>query len=135
LKSKSRTKAAGPPLLYTSKNKSPMIDMDEWGKDPSVLAMRKVFKGMEKCLEKILEKLEISPYDQRIRKWLEKALEKFENACGVANQLGIVIDEKNAPAAYAGCLVKVMGSDGIQVPESIFPQYAETERIIQEVFK
>jgi hypothetical protein len=54
---------------------------------------------------------------------------------GVANQLGIVIDEKNAPAAYAGCLVKVMGSDGIQVPESIFPQYAETERIIQEVFK
>ena len=73
-----------------------MIDMDEWGKDPSVLAMRKVFKGMEKCLEKMLEKLEISPYDQRIRKWLEKALEKFENACGVANQLGIVIDQKNA---------------------------------------
>ena len=88
-----------------------MIDMDEWASDPSVLAMRKVFKKMEKCLEKILEKLEISPYDQRIRKWLEKALEKFENAWGVANQLGIVIDQKTAPATYAGCLAKII--DGL----------------------
>ena len=55
-----------------------MMHMDEWGRDPSVQAMRKVFKGMEKSLEKILGQLDISPYDQRIRGWLEKALAKFE---------------------------------------------------------
>jgi hypothetical protein len=38
-----------------------VIDMDEWGRDPSVQAMRKVFKGMETSLEEILEKLDITP--------------------------------------------------------------------------
>ena len=35
--------------------------MDEWGRDPSVQAMRKVFKGMEKALEEILSQLAIAP--------------------------------------------------------------------------
>jgi hypothetical protein len=47
--------------------------MDEWDKDPAVQAMRRVFSGMEACLVQILERLTISPYDHRIRGWLETA--------------------------------------------------------------
>ena len=65
------------------------MDMDEWGKDPAVQAMRRVFKGMETSLGEVLEQLAISPNDHRIRSWLEKALAKFEQSWGVAHQMGI----------------------------------------------
>jgi hypothetical protein len=109
--------------------------MDEWGRDPSVQAMRKVFKGMEKSLEEILEQLDISPYDHRIRGWLERALAKFESAWDISNQMGIIMNEKIAPAVYAYCLVRIIGSEGIKIPEGILPEDTESERLINEVFK
>ena len=109
--------------------------MDEWGRDPSVQVMRKVFKGMEKSLEEILEQLDIAPYDQRIRRWLEKALAKFETSWGVANQMGISMNENMAPAVYTHCLAKIIGSEGIEMPEGILSEEKDTARLIQEVFK
>jgi hypothetical protein len=119
----------------TSKNILAVIDMDEWGRDPSVQAMRKVFKGMEESLEDILGKLDISLYDHRIRGWLEKALEKFERARGVANQTGIIMNEQIAPVVYAHCLVKIIASEGIEIREGILAADKESERLIHEVFK
>ena len=116
-------------------NRSAHMDMDEWGRDPSVRAMRKVFKGMEKSLEKILGQLNIAPYDQRIRGWLEMALAKFETAWLVANQMGISMNEKIAPVVYSHCLVRVMRTEGIEIPEGILPEEKDTARVIHEVFK
>jgi len=112
-----------------------MVNMDEWGRDPSVRAMRKVFKAMEKSLGEILERLDIAPYDQRIRGWLEKALANFEKSWVVANQMGIIMNEKIAPLVYIHCLAKVIGSDGIDIPEDLLPEEKATERLIHEVFK
>ena len=115
--------------------RSVMMDMDEWGRDPSVREMRKVFKGMEKSLEEILGQLNITPYDQRIRGWLELALAKFEASWMVANRMGIVMNEKIAPAVYSHCLARVMRSEGIEIPQGILPQEKDTARLIHEVFK
>ena len=112
-----------------------MMDMDEWGRDPSVRAMRKVFKGMEESLEEILGQLKIAPYDPRIRGWLEMALAKFETSWSVANQMGISMNAKIAPAIYVHCLARVMGSEGIEIPEGILPEEQDTARLIHEVFK
>jgi hypothetical protein len=112
-----------------------MMDMDEWERDPSVQSMRKVFKAMEQSLEKIREKLCISPYDHRIRPWLEKTLEQFERSWTAANRLGIALDEKTASALYAACLVEVIGSEGIQIPEGVLAEHKEAERLIREVLK
>lgn len=112
-----------------------MMDMDEWGRDPSVQFMRKVFKAMEQSLEKIREKLSISPYDHRIRPWLEKTLEQFERSWAIASQLGITMDEKTASALYAACLVKVIGSAGIQIPEGLLAEHKAAESLIREVLK
>lgn len=49
---------------------------------------------MGKSLEEILGRLDIAPYDQRIRRWLEKALAKFEKSRVAANQMGIIMNEK-----------------------------------------
>jgi len=108
--------------------------MDEWGRDPSVQAMRKVFKAMETSLEEILKRLDISPYDYRIRGWLEQTLAKFERSCGVAHQMGIPMNEEMAPAIYARCLARVLGSEGIEIPQDLLPQQKEAERLVQAVF-
>ena len=107
--------------------------MDEWGRDPSVQAMRKVFEAIEKSLAKILERLNISPYDDRIRGWLEETLAKFERAWGLAHQMGIPMDEQTAPAVYVRCLAKVINSEGIELPQDLLPQQKAAEQVIDAV--
>ena len=111
-----------------------MTDMDEWGKDPSVQIMRKVFKGMEKAQHELLKRLDIMPYDLRIRRWRDQALALFERAWGVANRMGITMDEHTASVVYVHCLAKIMGAERINIPAGILPEAKSVERIFKEVF-
>jgi hypothetical protein len=111
-----------------------MTETDEWGKDPSVQVMRKVFKGMENAQHELLKRLDIIPYDLRIRRWREQALALFERACGVANRMGITIDEHTASLVYVHCLAKIMGAERINIPAGILPEARSVERIFKEVF-
>ena len=110
------------------------METDEWGQDPNVRAMRSVFGGMEAALEQILQALAISPYDRRIRQWLETALPKFEKAWYLARQAGVSMNEKGAPIVYAHCLAKVMTDNGIQIPDGILPAQMQVSALIDEVF-
>jgi len=109
------------------------MDRDEWGKDPSVQIMRKVFKGMEKAQHELLKQLDILPYDLRIRRWRDRALALFERAWGIANRIGITIDEQAASAIYVHCLAKIMGSEGIRIPAGFLPDARYVESILKEV--
>ena len=111
-----------------------MTDIDEWGKDLSVQNMRKVFKEMEKAQHELLKRLDITPYDLRIRRWRDQALALFERACGVANRMGITIDEHTASAVYVHCLAKVMSGEQIDIPPGMLPEAKSVERIFKEVF-
>jgi len=111
-----------------------MTDMDEWGKDPSVQIMRKVFKGIEKGQHELLKRLDITPYDLRIRRWREQALALFERAWGVANRMGIAMDEHTASAVYVHCLAKIMGAERINIPAGILPEAKSVGKIFKEVF-
>lgn len=107
--------------------------MDEWGRDPSVKAMRRIFKAMEKSLNDLLEQLNISPFDHRIKGWLEQALAKYERAWGEASRMGVPMDEKMAPAVYAHCLVKIIGSEGIKIPEGLLAIEKDVARLISDL--
>jgi hypothetical protein len=111
-----------------------MTDMDEWGKDPSVQFMRKVFKEMEKAQHELLKGLDIIPYDLRIRRWRDQALALFERAWGVANRMGITMDEHTASTVYVHCLAKIMSAERINIPAGILPEAKSVERIFKEVF-
>jgi hypothetical protein len=111
-----------------------MTDMDEWGRDPSVQFTRKVFKEMEKAQHELLKRLDITPYDLRIRRWRDQALALFETAWGVANRMGIIMDEHTASLVYVHCLAKVMGAERINIPAGILPDSKSVERIFKEVF-
>ena len=111
-----------------------MANMDEWGKDPSVQIMRRVFKEMEKAQRELLKRLDIIPYDLRIRRWRDQALTLFERAWGVANRMGIMIDERTASLVYVHCLAKVMSGEQIDIPPGMLPEAKSVERIFKEVF-
>jgi len=111
-----------------------MTEMDEWGKDPSVQFMRRVFKEIEKAQHEFLKQLEIKPHDPRIRGWREQALALFEKAWGIAYRMGITVDEHTASVVYVHCLAKIMGTERIQVPADIMPDAKTVERILKEVF-
>jgi hypothetical protein len=95
--------------------------------------MRKVFKGMEKAQHELLNQLDIPPYDLRIRRWRDQALALFERAWGVANRMGIPMDEQTASTVYVHCLAKIMGSEGISIPAGILPEAENIEGVLTEV--
>jgi hypothetical protein len=108
--------------------------MYEWGKDPSVQIMRRVFKEMEKAQHELLKRLNMNIYDLRIRRWREQALALFERAWGVANQMGITMDEHTASLVYVHCLAKVVVADRINIPADILPEAKSIEKILKEIF-
>jgi hypothetical protein len=111
-----------------------MTEMDQWGRDPSVQILRKIFKAMEKTQHEFLKGLNIRPYDLRIRRWREQALALFERTWDVANQLGVTMNEQTASAIYVHCLAKIMGSEGINIPAGILPEVEKELRVFKEVF-
>jgi hypothetical protein len=111
-----------------------MTDVDQWGKDPSVQIMRKVFKRMEKAQHELLKGLNIVPYDLRIRRWREQALALFERTWDVGNRMGVTMNEHTASAIYAHCLAKIMESEGINIPAGILPEVENGLRVFKEVF-
>jgi hypothetical protein len=108
-----------------------MAEKDEWGRDPSVQFMRKVFKGMETAQHELLERLDIKPHDLRIRRWRDQALSLFERAWGAAGRMGFTLDEHTASAVYVHCLAKVMEAERINIPAGILPEAKSIERILK----
>ena len=109
--------------------------MDEWGRDPSVRAMRGIFKTMEDSVDDLLKQLNISPLDHRVRGWLEQALANFERVWAEAHRQGARMDEKMATAVYGHCLAKVIGSEGVKIPEKALAIEKDLGKLISEVVK
>ena len=108
---------------------------DEWGRDPAVRFMRRVFGKMESVQYRLLEDLSLSSFDERVRPWRERALVIFERMWSYAAQEGISMDEEKAADIYVFSLARVMGSDGIEVPESLVPRKADVSKIYEEAFR
>ena len=107
--------------------------MTDWGRDPSVQAMRKVFREMERARAELLERLHISPYDPRTRAWSEKSLALFEKTLRNTGQRGLILDKKMAAALYVNCLAGIICSEGIEIPEGLLPEETMAKRLIDEV--
>jgi len=104
-----------------------MPPQDEWGHDPSVQSMRRVFSLMEEAQQELLRRLNISLFDPRLRLSREQALELFEQAWPLAIKQGIILNEKDTAPLYIHCLARALGSLGVEVPNGLLP---EDEKII-----
>jgi hypothetical protein len=95
---------------------------DEWGHDPSIQSMRRVFSFMEQTQQELLGHLHISHFDKRLRNARKQALELFEKAWPLAVRKRIISGEKEAAPFYNYCLAQALRSVGIEVPKELLPR-------------
>lgn len=105
---------------------------DEWGHDPSVQSMRRIFKGMEIAQKKLLDHSNISPFDIRLRKIREKARKLFDQAWALGIEQGTIEHENDAISLYTHCLAQTFSSEGIEAPREVLPQNERITRLIQK---
>jgi hypothetical protein len=105
---------------------------DEWGRDPSVRLLRRVFSHIEREQNKLLDHLQISPLDSRLRPWREAALGFFEKAWDAADRQGLARDERSAALLYLEVLARTLRSNGIDVPAEWVPCDEEISRVLRE---
>ena len=94
---------------------------DDWGQDPSVRMMRQIFAHMEIAQGKLLGRLDISPYDSRLRRWRKEAHELFERAYTLAAKEGVMMGEERAASIYLNCLRQALSRDGVEVADEVVP--------------
>ena len=112
-----------------------MDTRDEWATDHSVQMMRAVFEKMEGAQSAILADLNVSPFDERVRSWRERALIIFERLWSCAMRKEMLIDEEEAANIYVFSLTRVMDSDGMEIPEKLVPCQPDISRLFEEVFE
>jgi hypothetical protein len=109
------------------------MEINEFGRDPAVRAMRRVFASMENVSRKILQAAALPPFDRRLRLWREQALKSFELAWVRAGNRGLARDEGEAAALYALCLAGVLERAGVAVPAEVLPRNEALESIVKEI--
>ena len=110
-----------------------MKSSDEWGKDPAVQAMRRMFGRMEAAQGRLLNDTGITPFDTRLRLWRRMARALFEKAWSEAGRRGMETGEEKAAVIYLFCLAALMVRDGVDVPETALPRDPDIERLIREI--
>lgn len=105
---------------------------DEWGRDPSVQSMRRVFGFMEEAQQQLLRSLNLSPLDQRLRRSRQHALELFEQAWPSAIKQGMITGEKDAAPFYLLCLAQALKRARIEVASELLPNNERMIRFLQK---
>jgi len=104
---------------------------DEWGRDPSVQSMRRVFSFIEAAQQELLLCLNLSFLDRRLRHSREQALELFERTWSKAVRRGMM-SEKDAAPLYVHCLARTLRLAGVEVPEELLPRDEKVIRFLQK---
>jgi hypothetical protein len=108
------------------------MEEDEWGKDPSVRSMRRVFEAIEAGQERLLKSADVSLMEPRLGQWRKMALHMFEQKWEASAQSGVRLDEKGLIDLYLRCLAKVLEAKGIVVPSDLPASNPAIDRLIGE---
>jgi hypothetical protein len=84
------------------------MESDEFGRDPAVQMMRRVFRRMEGVQARLIERSGLSPFDDRLRGVRESALRAFEHAW-VAKARAVSLTENDYADVYEACLMDILG--------------------------
>jgi hypothetical protein len=80
-----------------------MKTIDEFGKDPTVQRTRTLFAMMEKMEKALLERLNLSPFDKRLRIIRDMRQHLYEKSFSIAIDRGLYMNEEAALELFAHC--------------------------------
>lgn len=83
-----------------------MTQPDEFGHDPAVQMMRRVFKQMEMRQKKIIQQAGISSFDPGLRHIRQKALADFERTWASQARSSAPVSEDDYAILYENCLLE-----------------------------
>ena len=106
---------------------------DEWGHDPAVQGTRRVFARMETLQRDLLERLNLSPLDERLRRYRELSRNLFEKAWPLAQRKGLTQSEEDAASLYLHCFVTILNWEKIKVPEDVFSGEKKIAQFMSEI--
>jgi hypothetical protein len=95
---------------------------DEWGHDPTVQRMRRIFSIMEKSQKELLRDGNVSPFDSRLRRTRNEARDLFEQIWPLAAQKEVVSNEREAALLYKHCLTHALKRNGMEVSDRALPE-------------
>ncbi len=111
-----------------------MNNSNDWGSDPSVRAMRRLFGRMESGQKELLQRLEISPHDGRLRACREDARDLFERVLS-RSAAGRGQNEGDAAALYTHCLIRALKQNGVPMPTMAVTEDNTFEKLFREAME
>jgi len=112
-----------------------MTDIDNFGRDPQIRYMRRIFASLEEAQDKFLGLAKISPADGRLRQAREQALKLFERSWIAVLQRTDAAADDIAADIYLICLEKALTPSGFKVPEDLLSQRSDLRKLVDEVLK
>jgi hypothetical protein len=106
---------------------------DDFGRDPNVRGMRRVFALMETRQAVLLAAAGISPWDERLRYCRDRGRLLFEKAWAGAAQRGVELKEEDLASLYVCCLAHMLRGRGISVPEDAVLPSEAASRLLRQV--
>lgn len=103
--------------------------------DPQVRFLRRAFSQMETAQRDLLERLNISLFDERLRRIRDGALKFFEKAWRLSVRWDMTMDEKDIVNLYIHSLGHIIERYRIEVPPDILPHDEKIKRLVQEAAK
>lgn len=111
------------------------MERDNFGADPQVRYLRQVFGYTETAQADFLHRLNISPFDDRLRRWREASLKLFEKVWMLSSNRGIPAEKERVSKIYLYCLAHFLKLNRIGVPPEILPVDENIESLMKEVLK
>lgn len=105
---------------------------DQFGHDPSVRRLRRVFAAAEAGQNQLLDRLNIGRLDRRLGQWRKVALHLFERGWARATREGVHLEEEDVGHLYLFCLARALATRGIAVPGEALPANAAVARLLEE---
>jgi hypothetical protein len=109
--------------------------IDEWGHDPTVQQVRRLFALMENEQDALLKQLNLSSLDTRLHDSRKTALRMYESACSQAAAKRPAWDETTYAAVYINCLIRVLEKRGIQIPDDVLEAHQRHADVLREVME
>lgn len=94
---------------------------DNWGRDPAVRQMRRVFAEMEQVQKALLDQLKLSPFDDRLGFIRATARNLFEKAAARGTAIGIQLSDNAMIGIYSICLQQALKSAGVALTKDLLP--------------
>ena len=104
---------------------------DEWGHNPQVQMMRRVFAAMEKVQAEYLRSTRVDPYDPGLRRARDIALLVFERAWPTQAGRADMAPEKEAETLYLSCLKYALRKTGLFMDETGAGEDERFDRLIR----